>query len=241
MSSFLFESCDSPLSDVEFDDPSVINPYIRVFRDETTSGINSGIWVYLHDKNFQLIELKNGKVTANNIELITDTVDLPQPFDSIFENGKIYITPENFSDVIPNSNYTIDITLNADKTYSSNITTQNKYVFFNVPVYHFQSTDMNINWEIDNQFETTIKISYTYISNTGNKKEYINSFKITGNDLTSGTFTIDKSNFKVSSEPYDAIIGIENDKPGQINTNFGEKSIFHSVFGIEKISHINSL
>ncbi|WP_299455426.1 hypothetical protein [uncultured Microscilla sp.] len=64
--SLLLYSCKSPLSDVEIDDPALLNVSVSITQDYDN---NKTLKVAVKDKNGQAIELKNGYVMLNNNRL----------------------------------------------------------------------------------------------------------------------------------------------------------------------------
>ncbi len=64
--SLLLQSCSSPLSDVEIDDPALLNVRVSIAQDYDN---NKTLKVAVKDKNGHAVELKNGFVMLNNDRL----------------------------------------------------------------------------------------------------------------------------------------------------------------------------
>ena len=84
-------ACDSALSDVELEDPSLIHPYIKAIREiKYDNTIDYRFEAWLYDKNYNLVELKNGVVKLENTIMDIDSVYIDFINDLGFhvENGK---------------------------------------------------------------------------------------------------------------------------------------------------------
>ncbi len=239
--SSIITSCDSALSDVEFDDPSLIKPWIKVIREEKIeTGLNYRTEVFIFDKNYNLIELKNGGVKINETQMMLRTVGYPviDELDYAISQGKYYIPQSSFPDIELNTLYIFNIELSDGEEFSSFVIThEDVFNQVNVPATHNSEENMIISWEVVNDYPIRIFAEYTLQSNDGT---HHHSTHITVPDslLEIGNYTIDSTFFAEHETNYETLFRIKNYKSGVINEAFQDTSIINSIHIVEKVSII---
>jgi hypothetical protein len=234
----LFSSCDSALSDVELEDPSLIHPYIMAIREILPDNeVNYRFEAWIYDKNYNLVELKKGYVRLDGEEMGKDSVYISFINDLGFhvENGKYYIAPEGFGDIVFDTQYDVEIELSDEEVYNSYVITHDEpFVSTAVSETHIQGEDMRIHWAVVNDYKMRVKLRYTVEENDGPHR-YAYSTTIPEDSLLTGSFTIDGENFNMVNDEYEAIIRLENWKPGVMNVELGEYSDINSIHAVEKL------
>ena len=108
---------DSPLSDLEIVDPSLIKPEISLEREWINDGhLTTKITVFLKDKNSNTIVLEKGSVSVNGHTM--------QVEELVLTDGSYYTIDNSIVKVELDQLYTFVIELADGKQYEASITTQ---------------------------------------------------------------------------------------------------------------------
>ena len=143
---FLFFRCEteSPLSDVELNDPSVILLEIDVEVVQPLSGGRSkSFQAILKDKKGDYIKLKNGGVSVNGSNLEVITFEL--------SDAPYYELVNNQVNLNLNSRYSFNIKLNSESEYIAEVRSiENQLTVFNVPADHMKTENLTVSWQTAN-------------------------------------------------------------------------------------------
>lgn len=112
------------------------------------------------------------------------------------------------------------------------------FVSVSVPQNHLQGEDMLVTWDVINDYEMKVKVKYT-VEHDGGQHRYAYSASVPEENLSEGYFLITGDHFNMTNEAYDAIIRIENFKPGILNTELGEYGQINSIHAVEKKCILN--
>ncbi len=136
---------NSPLSDVELNNPALISPEITLSKHENELGrTNTELIVYLNDKNNNSIDLLKGGVKLNKKSLGVHTE----------VGGAPYYSLDNV-ELMPKRKYEFKIRLADEKEYPCTIYSPEKPLSnINIPEYHDMSTPLIITWGNLNQSGT---------------------------------------------------------------------------------------
>ena len=129
---------NSPLSDVELNNPGLVSPEITLSKHKNELGItNTSLKVYLNDKNNNSINLLKGSIELNNQPLGVHTEISGAPYYS-FDNIQL----------VPKRKYQFDIKMADDKVYPCSIYSPEKSIGeFDVPEYHDRNTSLIVSWD----------------------------------------------------------------------------------------------
>lgn len=162
---------DSALSDVRLTDPSVICLKADMSQIKSINGSTSqSIQVILEDKNHNDIELKDGKVLVNNVEM-----DLEH---SLLGGGPYYVMTSNQVKTTIDSLFTFTIVLADSHKYNSTIRTQKKDLnFLILPESHNKTDSLKIKFGLfDSESFKTIAITKTLKGDSLNDIFYSHSY-----------------------------------------------------------------
>jgi len=222
-----FNGCtqDSPLSDVDLEDPSLIKPDIQINKSISSGTITFTTITWLYDKNFNSIELKSGDVKMNNIKMT-----LKHGL-----NNEPYYVIEPF-DLLPfqlNSAYECKITLSDGKIYSSSVVTRVKDLYqLNIPAEQPRNEDINVSWaDAANDRELVLTMVLTGRNDSSTIVD-VQGFNIS-NPLT-GNYLVSKSYFINRPEINEAQFTLEAINRGQINQSFMSSSKITSAISITR-------
>jgi hypothetical protein len=146
----LFSSCiqESPLSDVELDDPSLIAPTLKLEK-ETEGGINTSlIEVWLFDRNFNSFVLKNGSLRLNKIPMELQRTDA-----ALVASGLPYYDCAALGDVKHNTTYTLEVVLSNKETYTASIKTPAMDLGLVLPESFDPDKGFEISWDNSTQYD----------------------------------------------------------------------------------------
>ncbi|MEA2104785.1 MAG: hypothetical protein U9P79_09140 [Candidatus Cloacimonadota bacterium] len=217
-------TCDSPLSDEELDDPSLIAPDITLEKNinyETRSVIHIAT-AHLYDKNFNLVRIEDGGVRVGDTNL-----DLKQNI----LGGYYYET----TDIAVNNDvtYHVVITMSNGDTYDAYVTTQSAELYeFVLPEEHDHGLDMDIQWAAASSDSMQIVWDYNTDEESGT-----GIIEIPSQFWQSGEYTIPASELS-DLAGYDVNFTIQSIKLGQISESFRTGRIIRSVFSITQQSSI---
>ncbi len=204
----LLVSCDSPLSDIEINDPSLINCVFTIERTIENGSESEYATAILTDKNLGLVQLKNGSVKVNNQNL-----------------GYYGFTKTYHSDIQVelNTQYTFTVVLANGEEYSSSvITPANDFGNVGLPNEVTINSDVPITWT-DFNSSNNIKIMYQVLDH---ENVWHDVFETTTTD--DGSYAISNDNIQYSNSFMDLaeakVILIRN-TDGNINPNFRGGSI----------------
>ena len=128
---------NSPLSDVELNNPALISPEITLTKHENELGrTNTELVVYLNDKNNNSIDLLKGSVSLNNKPLGVHTEVGGAPYYSL-----------DHIELVPKRKYVFQIKLADDKIYPCTINSPEIALGdISVPEYHNMSSALVVRW-----------------------------------------------------------------------------------------------
>lgn len=229
VSILLLHSCteESPLSDIDITDPSLIQLDVSLFKSIDYQGnLNSRIWVYLYDKNQNLIKLKNGKVSVNGHAMILDEIGL--------NKAPYYTIDARVLSVEAQKEYAFTIELSDGKAYLASITTQNIDLYeINIPFEHSKNSNMQISWKgYDTQSDLVLTLNCAY-SNTKSSGQVVEQFHPGHQERTKGEFVFASSNFNKQEGIYRAFVSITSTIKGTVDPHFRANSSITSMFSIE--------
>ena len=136
---------NSPLSDVELNNPALISPKITLTKHENELGrTNTELVVYLNDKNNNSIDLLKGSVSLNNKPLGVHTEVGGAPYYSL-----------DHIELVPKRKYEFQIKLADDKIYPCTINSPEIALEdISVPEYHNMSSELVVSWGNLNEAKT---------------------------------------------------------------------------------------
>lgn len=220
----LFNSCESPLSELEINDPSLIRPDISLRRvRDNNNRLTTSIDVYFYDKNLNTVQLKNGSVHVNGH--IMKVENLP-----IF-GGPYYTINTSIVQVKLSTLYLFTIELSDGKKYEASITTQAEDLYeLNIPSDHDKLKNLVVEWKSkDTHNDIQIDLTCDYQNNVESGQTF-NSFFPDGTEINNGTFSIPSSCFTEEPGIYKASISVWSKSYGKIDAGFRENSVIHSQF-----------
>lgn len=128
---------ESPLSDVELTDPSIVRPEIKFVRMKDNNTLTTLIGAWIYDKNDNSIELKNGSVLINSKEMVVRKLG-----ESPYYSG-IEVIPE----IQLGLTYMVEIKLNPSQSYYASIVIPDKDLSnLTIPSRQNKYEDMKISW-----------------------------------------------------------------------------------------------
>lgn len=225
----LFWGCseNSALSDVEITDPSLIQPDVQISHNIDTLGNTTIRYVAnLYDKNYDLIELKNGSVTMNGIPMVIGrTLITNAPY--------YYVNPPGYLNFTLNTQYTCTVTLADNSTYDLTVTSQNSWLNeFVVPDVHSKSQDMTIEWSsVESGNDMHLSLSMWYSNSDTSAGQMFRTIDIP--EPANGSYTISKENFNTQEGVYYVSIQLMADKIGISDNAFRSGS---SIYARQSIS-----
>lgn len=217
----VFSQCDSPLSDVEITDPSLIQTNFVVERALLNDGTVLGaLQTTIFDKNLASVELKNGKVKVNGQQMSVNEI----------LNIKTYNIPS--ATVNLNTGYDFEVVLADGKNYGGSITTQAKtFTSVTVPSNPSKDNDLTISWN-DVYLHDALIITLNLTSPTGTMPG--TTFTLTPVQIQAGTFVIPKSNFAAPAGITSVLITLTGVRYGTIDSKFRSGSGTISRMRVEK-------
>jgi hypothetical protein len=214
---------ESPLSDIDLDDPSVIKPDIEINKNIYTSSVGYTTTAWLFDKNGNTIELQSGDVRMNDIKMKVSRGVNGEPYYQLGWEVLSYLT---------NTNYTCKITLSDSQSYTARITTREKNLNrFTVPSEHNKNNDLVIYWgETVNNEKLILTMSLYGKTDSSN---YIHTKEIQITNTSPGNFTILGDYFN-NPGYYKANITLAAVKTGEISKSFMNGSKITSTISITR-------
>ncbi len=224
---------DSPLSDVEIYDPSLIQADIQLYRmRDNGDRISSRINVFLLDKNTDVIELKGGNVYVNNHKMRVATL--------LLTGGPYYTIDSTVVSVEPDSRYVFTIELSDGKQYEAVIETQAvDFQELNLPDNYSKLENMQINWkgyETVNDFKIHLICDYRRAGESGQTRDW---FTPNEKERAGGSYVISKSYFNQEVDIYKATVRVSSKKCGTVDPRFRSGSKICSSFIKESECNVN--
>jgi len=216
-----FSNCDSPLSDVEVTDPSLLQTNFIVERALLNDGTVLGaLQTTLFDKNLASVELKNAQVKVNGQQMsVTEILNI-----------KTYNIPSAIVNL--NTGYDFEVVLADGKSYGGSITTQAKtFTSVTVPSNPSKDNDLTISWN-DVYAHDALIITLNLTSPAGTVPG--TTFTLTSSQMQAGTFVIPKSNFATPAGITSVLITLTGVKYGTIDSKFRSGSGTISRMRVEK-------
>jgi hypothetical protein len=218
---------DSPLSDLDLTDPGLIKPDIEISKSFYSSGtISYSHTVWIYDKNNNSVNIQNGKVVINGIELSPEKELLDKaPYYSI---DPAYILPFEFNKV-----YTCQITLSDGTVYSSTVKSRSVDIdSFVVPLTHDRTKDLLLKWSpVDPKEKIELSMLYNFSHDTSGGAG-VREIQIT--NPQSGEVLVPKSYFDAASGVTDATFTLVSNVYGTTDSRFRPGSKIDFVINISK-------
>jgi hypothetical protein len=216
-----FTNCESPLSDIEITDPSVLQPHFVVERSLLENGtVLNALQTTILDKNLASVQLKNGHVKVNGQNMtVTEILNI-----------STYHIPSASVDL--NSDYNFEVVLANGESYTGSVTTQPKtFTSVTVPANASIDNDLTMSWQ-DVYVHDDLVISLNLTSPAGTVPGA--TFELTDAQMQAGTFTIPKSNFATPAGITSATITLTGARYGTIDSKFRSGSVTISRMRVEK-------
>lgn len=202
---------NSPLSDVELNNPALISPEITLTKHENELGrTNTELIVYLNDKNNNSIDLLKGSVSLNNKSLGVHTE----------VGGAPYYSMDNI-ELVPKRKYKFAITLADEKTYPCTINSPEVALGdLSVPEYHNMSSALVVRWEKLNESGTDY---YLELGNEDRTEE----IRLSSIQTKVGSYAIPSDVLALISngQRSDVLITLKSVTSGKIDPRFNGGSI----------------
>ena len=218
---------ESPLSDIEITDPSLIAPSIKLSKSiGENDRVTNKIEVWLFDKNKNSIELKGGEIRVNNNVMKIEEFNITHaPYYSV----------ENTVEL--KTDYQFEIELSDGAIYTASIQTPDKDLkTLNLPSDYNCNNDMNITWkDIYLYDEMNIGLN-CYFSGDSSGGQRLSNLDIEKNYYIKGSYTISKDNFNMEDgDIYKAIITLTGIKKGIIDERLILIEKLNQSFQFQKI------
>jgi hypothetical protein len=181
----LLSSCvrESPLSDIELEDPALIAPSIILERDMDGEVLSTKMEVWLFDRNVNSFKLKNGVIKMNGTAM-----ELQSQESLVENNGVPYYTCKALGDVKLNTNYKLEVQLGNGETYSSAIKTPAKDLKLILPASVDPAKGFEISWDNSQAYEGMSV--YMWRNYQNGKSQQLSSMIIPSNDVQAGRFFV---------------------------------------------------
>lgn len=216
-----FSNCDSPLSDVEITDPSLLQTNFTVERALLDDGTVLGaLQTTIFDKNLASVELKNAHVKVNGQQMsVTEILNI-----------KTYNIPS--AAVNLNTEYDFEVVLADGKSYGGSVTTPAKtFTSLTVPSNPSKANDLTISWN-DVYVHDELILSLNLTSPAGTVPGA--TFTLTSAQMQAGTFVIPKSNFATPTGITSIMIILTGVEYGTVDSKFRSGSGTISRMRVEK-------
>lgn len=202
---------NSPLSDVELNNPALISPEITLSKHENELGTtNTELIVYLNDKNNNSIDLLKGSVSLNNKPLGVHTEI----------GGAPYYSLDNI-ELVPKRKYEFQIKLADEKTYPCTIYSPEIALGdINVPEYHNMGSPLVVRWGNINESGTDY---YLELGNENRTEE----IRLSSTQIKVGNYAIpsDVLALVTNGQRDDVFITLRSVTSGKIDPKFNGGSI----------------
>ena len=202
---------NSPLSDVELNNPSLISPEITLTKHKNELGrTNTELVIYLNDKNNNSIDLLKGSVSLNNKRLGVHSEVGGAPYYSL-----------DHIELVPKRKYEIQIKLADEKTYPCTICSPEVALGdLSVPEYHNMSSALVVRWEKLNESGTDY---YLELGNEDRTEE----IKLSSIQTKVGSYAIpsDVLALLTNGQRGDVLITLRSVTLGKIDPKFNGGSI----------------
>lgn len=225
---------DSPLSEVELNDPSVIRPSIYLERTwDANDSLRAYVRVYLYDKNNHSIELQTGSVSMN---------DIPMQVEYTSGGGPFYTLNSSILNIELNKSYNFIIKLSDGKAYACSVTTQSEDLYeLELPSNYNSANNMLIHWndrDITSEFEIELNCTYSS-SSKSSKGQTTDIFTPNQQERTEGAYSIHKSYFNQEPNIYMAKVIVRSKVYGEVDPGFDDGSKIYSSFSKYSVCDVN--
>jgi hypothetical protein len=220
----LFMSCaqNSPLSDVNLDDPSVISLQITLERSLDLGGsATQKIEAIVKDKNSDYVALKNGGITVNGTAMAIAYTALNAPYYTA--NGLMYFAV--------NTNYTFVVTLANGKQYNAVVKTQAQDIYsFVAPASAPRAGALNVTWASpDTTGLVSISVTKTVVDSNRTTYAYDN---IGVSHPSAGSYTFPAGYFSAKTTTVDLILN--SAVHGTVDPSFRAGSVITASISIAR-------
>jgi len=211
----------SILSNVTIDDPALIKIDINLDKSRNQLGsVTENITARIKDKNDDIVELKNGSISINNI-------NMELQYELISKLPYYYI-PSSRVPYVADSNYSFVITLSNGKQYKAGIKTQTKeFHTFQVSDNHNKANALSVSWQ---DIDTSGQVLISVFKNFTNSKTATDTIYIS--DASKGTYTFEPAYFGENPESMD--LTLSSVKYGDIDSSFMNGSSISSKINISR-------
>jgi hypothetical protein len=218
-------SKESPLSDVELTDPSIVRPDIKFIRMKDNNTLTTLIGAWIYDKNDNSIELKNGGVLINNKETVVRKLGAAPYYSGI----------EVFPEIQLGQTYIVEIKLNSNKSYYASIAIPDKDLSnLTIPSRQNKYENMKISWT-DAVPSRPLKLTITYYYKKDNQElSNFTTLDIPPANLTTGEYTISAGVFQGYPNIYKTSIELRSVTYGSIYEGFLKGSMITYDMSVSK-------
>jgi hypothetical protein len=199
---------ESSLSDVEIDDPALLQPAIKLKKSYDLFDNPSYAYdVFIYDENDDLLELKNGEVTVEGEAMTVARLVGDLPYYRLDPPGKL---PFLFD-----TTYAVAITLPNGTSYASTVKTPPEdLTSFDVPDEHDRDSAMVVSWTpADPEAVMTLEARYRYPEGSG-----VEVYQI--NQPGAGSYVVPRALFNREAGIYKVEFALFKTYYGEINPAF---------------------
>lgn len=224
-------SCESPLSDVDLDDPSVIAPVLIVTKTIENGTRHVEYIGEIYDKNLSLVTLKNGTVRIENVSMGKRSF--------LLGGEQYFLSGENIVKHTLGKTYIFTVVFSNGSEYTGSVKTQTKDLYdFTAPSTHNRAQNMTVSWkDADSSATMFIDMAYSFKTDTSSGAGIK---RITIPDASTGTFIINSSAFQESQGTiYEADLTLVSEVEGTIDSRFSSNSGTYSQLRITRTVTFN--
>ncbi len=214
-------SCQSPLSNTDITDPSMIQPQIQVLMETDSSGTKYYYRADIYDRQLRYVELMNGTVQVNGEQLILVRDVL----------GSYYLTDDHLIKYQLNTQYNFTVTLSDKSQYTASVKTPLAALSnFVVPSEQVKTQSLSLSWvNPDTSATMYLMLAISFKTDTSIGLE---SRKVPISNTSLGTFDLQPSEFTSSQGVSTALdITLHSEDLGKIDPRFyaGSRAFSHQM------------
>ncbi len=213
MGGLLFVSCNSPLSDTNVTDSSLIQPVFVVAKSVDNNGARSVDYsVDIYDKNANLVTLQNGGVKLNGYQMNIKPDLIGGEFYDLSGESELRFTA--------GTTYTFSVTLADGSQYNGTVQSQSVDLYeFDVPSAQSRTQDLIVRWR-DTDPSSRMTIELTVYSRT-DSSEGNSSTTLDIPNPQAGIFTIPATQLSTNQgTTYKADVTLISEKSGSVDPHF---------------------
>lgn len=228
---FIFSKCseDSPLSDIEITDPSLIAPHIMLsHHTDMPNKVYESVNVWLYDKNFNSIEIKNGKVKLTGKELSLEK--------SMFTSAPYY-NGYGLESIETGKTFNFEIILSNGNIYKASV--KAPIVFpgeLNLPANHSRTMALPVSWQqSDESCKATIELLVSYGNPETNSGTEI--LTLNQSNLHDKSFVIPLSYFQTPEPATKIEVTLKFKTLGTMDEQFRTNSEISTIFSVKNLCY----